>query len=173
MNDDTESATLTDYAEELAREIRVHASALDASGDPRVVIAASNSLRAAARLYVQKVLAQTGWGNVFADLEHDETLDAAETASSAEEDVSALIPTISYRQQYRLRIHDFDAAIRLLESRGRIRKTSSCDDYDRSYTGLIAGLAELDGWEPYSYDQDVVEVLSVKWECDLESSDLP
>jgi hypothetical protein len=168
VNDGTESAQLTDYAEEVAREVRHHASVLEASENPREVIAASNALRAAARLYIKNVLEETGWGNVFADLEDDDTANTPEVGlppvGTPEQP-----PTVTYRQQHKLRIHNFDEARRLLESRSLLRNTSYCDDYDESCTGLIAGLAEVDGWQPYNYDQSVVEVVSAEWGCEIES----
>jgi len=35
---------------------------------------------------------------------------------------------------------------------------------------VIAGLAEIDGWDPYRYDQDVIEVVSAGWEAEVEGN---
>jgi hypothetical protein len=63
-----------------------------------------------------------------------------------------------------LRVHDFDWARRLLKSRAQLQDAAYCEDYDQSYTGVVAGLADVDGWKPSIYDQAVIELLSDKWE---------
>jgi hypothetical protein len=66
-----------------------------------------------------------------------------------------------------LRVLDFDRARQLLESRSQLQDAAHCEDYDLSYTGVVAGLADVDGWKPSIYDQTVIEVLSDKWESAL------
>lgn len=171
MDDVTEPANLSGYAEEVAREIRAHAAVLEVSDDPSEIMTAVNSLRAAARTYVQHVFAATGWGNVFAALENDDSSDTPDAKPPVEE-ISEDFPVVTYWHEYRLRVHDLDRARLLLESRSRQLNAAYCEDYDDSYTGVIAGLAELDGWKPFIYDQSVVEVVSAKWQCELEGEQL-
>jgi hypothetical protein len=165
MHDGTEPASLADDAEALAREIRRHARVLSGPRDIQEIIAAIDGVRTAARRYVESVFAQTGWVNVFANLET--------TGAEKEDDAPAPDddrPVVSYRSRYRLRIHDFDAARRLLGERSEQAGTSYCENFDDSCTGVIAGLAEIDGWDPYRYDQDVIEVVSAGWEAEVEGN---
>jgi hypothetical protein len=164
MQDETEPASLADDAEALAREIRRHATVLSGPRDIEEIIAAIDGVRTAARRYVGSVLAQTGWVNVFANLE---------TGTGAGTQHDAPIPddghpVVSYRSRYRLRIHDLEAARRLLGERSEQARTGYDEEYDGSCTGVIAGLAEIDGWDPYRYDQDVIEVVSAGWEAEME-----
>lgn len=170
MPDISEPGRLADYAEEVVREIRSHAILLETDNRPDKVIPAINSLRAAALRYVDSVLAQTGWGNVFADLGDDEGDGPSGTPKPNSPDAVSRkeVPVVTYQVQYKLRIHDFNQARRLLEERSRLRSKPHCEDYDDSFTGLVAGLAEIDGWQPYSYDQRVVEVVEHKWASDLD-----
>ena len=98
MHDGTEPASLADDAEALAREIRRHARVLSGPRDIEEIIAAINGVRTAARRYVESVFAQTGWVNVFANLET--------TGAETEDDAPVPDddrPVVSYRSRYRLR----------------------------------------------------------------------
>lgn len=164
MSEDTEPAALTDDAEALAREIRRHANALSSPHDLPEIAAAINAVRVAARRYVTNVMTRTGWSSVFASLEQDTPQAAQDSADAADGDQ----PIVSYRSRYRLRIHDYEAARRLLDARSEARGTSFRADFDDSCAGVIAALVELDGWDPYGYDQDVIEVVSAGWESEVE-----
>jgi hypothetical protein len=168
MDDRTERDQLAEYAEALIQQIRHHADVLSASRQPGDVIPAVNSLRASARAYVRAVFGQTGWGNVFADLEGAGEEEAAGPGAPADVP-AALPPLVSYRAEYKFRVHDFEAARHLLRQRSQIRHAQYCDDYDESYSGVIAGLAEMDGWKPYDYDQQVIEVVSSTWDSEVEA----
>jgi hypothetical protein len=159
VSDAAADASLTQEAEALAREVRRHASVLSRRGDLPETAAAINALRAAARRYVAAVMTQTGWTNVFADLERGAAPEDAGTAAIPE----AEHPVVSYESRYRLRIHDYQAALRLLQERAAAAGVVG-SDLDGTDAGIIAALAELDGWDPYVYDQDVIEVLSAGWE---------
>ena len=171
MSEAAEGIPLTERAEALARAVRRHASVLGEGADLPETAAAINTLRVAARRYVTAVMAQTGWGNVFADLEHA----ASPVPAAAPEDAGPQppgtgtepdgeFPVITYRSRYRLRIRDYAAARRLLEARAAAAGLTLGAETDDSDAGIIAALAELDGWDPYVYDQDVIEVLSAGWE---------
>jgi hypothetical protein len=167
MNKDVESTRLTEYAEAVVRELRRHAALLDSSSGPGEIIPAVNSLRAAAREYVRAVQAGTGWGNVFDDLEGEENEESQEEGSS-EISNAHKAPVVTYREQYKLRVHDFEGARKLLKVRSRLGNAANCEDYNESYTGIVGGLAEVDGWRPQDYDQTVIEVISNDWESLLE-----
>lgn len=175
MNDIIGSGKLSDYAEAVVNEIRSHAQVMSITSNPAEIIAAGNSLRTAARQYVENVFNSTGWGNVFADLEEHGRPEETDAHPEPQVD-SEQARTVSYRARYRLRIHDFDEARKLLVLRSQLRHATYCEDYDQSYTGVISGLAEVDGWRPQTYNQDVVEVVTMEWECEPEgtqSSDHP
>lgn len=182
MSDAAEDASLAAAAEALAREVRRHASVLSRRGDLPETAAAINALRAAARRYVAAVMTQTGWGNVFADLERGAVpVPAAPRPEGTVPDntvpdntvpdntvPAGEHPVISYESQYRLRIRDYQAARRLLEERAAAVGLTVGEDLDDTGTGIIAALAELDGWDPYVYGQHVIEVLSAGWESVAE-----
>jgi hypothetical protein len=163
MSEDTEPAALTADAKALADEIRRHASVLSGAHDLPEVAAAINAVRVAARRYVANVMTRTGWSSVFANLEQDTP---AHEKNAAVPDGDQ--PIVSYRSRYRLRIHDYEAARGLLEARYEAHGTPRRADFDDSHAGVIAALAELDGWDPYDYDQDVIEVVSACWEAEVE-----
>lgn len=172
MSDAAEDASLAAEAEALAREVRRHASVLSRRGDLPETAAAINALRVAARRYVAAVMTQTGWGNVFADLERGAVpVPAAPRPEGTVPDNTVPAgehPVISYQSQYRLRIRDYQAARRLLEERAAAAGLTVGEDLDDTDTGIIAALAELDGWDPYVYGQHVIEVLSAGWESVAE-----
>jgi hypothetical protein len=187
VSDAAEDAPLAAEAEALAREVRRHASVLSRGADLPETAAAINALRVAARRYVAAVMTQTGWGNVFADLERgavpvpaapppDDTVPADTVPDNTVPDntvpdntvPAGEHPVISYESQYRLRIRDYQAARRLLEERAAAAGLTVGEDLDDTDTGIIAALAELDGWDPYVYGQDVIEVLSAGWESVAE-----
>ena len=160
---------------------------LSRRGDLPETAAAINALRAAARRYVAAVMTQTGWGNVFADLERgavpvpaaprpegtvpDNTVPDNTVPDDTVPDNTVPAgehPVISYESQYRLRIRDYQAARRLLEERAAAAGLTVGEDLDDTDTGIIAALAELDGWDPYVYGQHVIEVLSAGWESVAE-----
>jgi hypothetical protein len=167
MNGINSSHSLTEQAEVLTFAIRRHAETLARSTNPPEIIAAANSVRAAARDYVQSVLAATGWGNVFADLDSDGDMEESSQGEECRGSDGGEPPVVIYRHEYEFRVHDFDRALQLLESRTELQDAAFCKDYEQSYTGLVAGLAEVDGWRPSIYDQTVIEVLSDKWESIL------
>ncbi len=163
MSDAAADASLTEQAEALAREVWRHAGVLSRRGDLPETAAAINALRVAARRYVAAVMTQTGWGNVFADLERGAAPAGAGTGAVPDE----AHPVVSYESRYRVRIRDYQAARRLLQERAAAAGLVG-SDLDDTDTGIIAALAELDGWDPYVYDQDVIEVLSAAWESAAE-----
>jgi hypothetical protein len=168
MNEASEPNHLVDLAERLIAQIRDHVLVVGRAQDPAEVIQAVNSLRTAALQYSQAVTDQTGWGNVFSDLERDaeEAADGAAPVAAEPEGGSV----VTYLAEYELLIRDFEAARYLLQQRSRARGARYCEDYDESYTGVIAGLAEVDGWNPRSYDQQIIQVLTAKWDSDLKIS---
>jgi hypothetical protein len=163
VSDAAADASLTEQAEALVREVRRHAGVLSRRGDLPETAAAINALRVAARRYVAAVMTQTGWGNVFADLERGAAPAGAGTGAVPDEGH----PVVSYESRYRVRIRDYQAARRLLQERAAAAGLAG-SDLDDTDTGIIAALAELDGWDPYVYDQDVIEVLSAAWESAAE-----
>lgn len=167
MNSKSKPHSLTFYAEALAVAVRRHAEILERHVDPPDAIAAANSVRYAAKEYVQHVLAETGWGNVFADLDADGDLEGSPESGESNVLSDEDAPVVIYRHQYELRVLDFDRARQLLESRAQLQDAAHCGDYDLSYTGVVAGLADVDGWQPSTYDQEVIEILSDKWESVL------
>jgi hypothetical protein len=170
MNETSEPNHLVDLAERLIAQIRDHVLAVGIAQDPAEVIQAVNSLRTAALQYSQAVTDQTGWGNVFSDLERDaEAEEAADGAApvAAEPEGGTVV---TYLAEYELLIRDFEAARYLLQQRSRACDTRYCEDFDESYTGVIAGLAEVDGWNPRSYDQQIIQVLTAKWDSGLKIS---
>jgi hypothetical protein len=170
MNETSEPNHLVDLAERLIAQIRDHVLVVGTAQDPAEVIQAVDSLRTAALQYSQAVTDQTGWGNVFSDLERDAE---AEEAADGAAPVAAELEggwVVTYLAEYELLIRDFEAARHLLQQRSRARGTRYCEDYDESYTGIIAGLAEVDGWNPRSYDQQIIQVLTAKWDSDLKIS---
>jgi hypothetical protein len=190
VSEAAEDGSLAAGAEALAREIRRHASVLGRDADLPETAAAINAVRVAARRYVTAVMAHTGWGNVFADLEQGPAspaegnpgppgsgppgsglsgsgLSGPGTIRPAPEEAAPDAggdPVIAYQSRYRLRIRDYDAALRLLAERAQAAGRTVGEELDDSHSGIIAALAELDGWDPYVYDQDVIEVLSAAWE---------
>lgn len=165
MSGNTEPAALTDDAEALVHEIRRHASVLSAARDLPEIAAAINAVRVAARRYVANVMTRTGWSSVFANLEQEAPMAAGEESAVV---LDGEQPIVSYRSRYRLRIHDYEAVRRLLEARYEAHGASRRADFDDSHAAVIAALAELDGWDPYGYDQDVIEVVSAGWESEVE-----
>ena len=173
MSDPAGDASLAAEAEALAREVRRHARVLSRRADLPETAAAINALRVAARRYVAAVMTATGWGNVFADLERGAAPAAAATPApddTAPDDTGpdGEHPVISYESRYRLRIRDRQAARRLLEERAAAAGLAVGEELDDTQAGIIAALAELDGWNPYGYDQDVIEVLAAGWESAAE-----
>ena len=177
MSDPAGDASLAAEAEALAREVRRHARVLSRRADLPETAAAINALRVVARRYVAAVMTATGWGNVFADLERGAapaTAPAAATTPAPDDTApnntgpDGEHPVISYESRYRLRIRDRQAARRLLEERAAAAGLTVGEELDDTHAGIIAALAELDGWDPYGYDQDVIEVLAAGWESAAE-----
>jgi hypothetical protein len=162
---------LADYAEALTLAISRHAEVLEGTGDAAQIIEAANHVRSAARHYTQKVFATTGWGNVFADLDVSEDAENSPSSEETELPKGEEAPVVLYRHEYELRVHDFEGARRLLESRAKIQNSVTCEDYGQSYTGVVAGLADIDGWQPHHYDQAVIQLISSKWESVLSPSE--
>jgi hypothetical protein len=168
MDGSAEPNHLLDLAGVLADQIKKHAEIVVHESPSPDVVAAINSLRAAALGYVQAVSDQTGWGNVFDALERDRESEG--DRGSARGDPSSRDAVITYRAEYRIRVRDFNAARHLLRWRYEALGKAHCDDSEESYTGIIAGLAEIDGWDPYRYDQQIIEVLLMKWDTDVETN---
>jgi hypothetical protein len=173
VSEAAEDVPLAERAEALARAVRRHASVLSEGGDLHQTAAAINALRVAARRYLAAVMAQTGWGNVFADLEQAAapgpvTADPGPQTAAASGAADTMYPVVSYQSRFRLRIRDHQGARHLLQDRAGAAGLSLGEELDDSGSGIIAALAELDGWDPYVYDQDVIEVLSAGWESAAE-----
>lgn len=183
MSEAAGDGSLAAGAEALARELRRHASVLGRDADLPETAAAINAVRVAARRYVTAVMAQTGWGNVFADLEqgpvpvaegHRDPAGRGRSGPGKDDPApeqaapDAGGPVIAYQARYRLRIRDYQGALRLLADRAEAAGLTVGEELDDSDSGIIAALAELDGWDPYIYDQDVIEVLSAGWESAAE-----
>jgi hypothetical protein len=165
VSDAGQAAPLATEAEVLAQAVRRHARVLGGQSELPETAAAINALREATRHYVAAVMSQTGWANVFADLERGVPAAPGEgTPDSAGPDQDQ--PVVTYRSRYQLRIRDYQAARQLLQARAEAAGLTLGEDFDDSSSGIVAALAELDGWDPYVYDQEVIEVVSVGWEAE-------
>jgi hypothetical protein len=68
----TEQSTLGGAVDALVEALRRHAATLTAGAEPTAVLPVINDVRTAALAYINAVFDQTGWGNVFADLQDDD-----------------------------------------------------------------------------------------------------
>jgi hypothetical protein len=82
----TEQSTLGGVVAALIEALRRHAATMTADAEPTTVIPVINEVRTAAFAYVNAVFDQTGWGNVFANLEDEDEDDDDDLAKFVVED---------------------------------------------------------------------------------------
>lgn len=146
----------------LIEAIKLHADIVgDPQHEPGDAMRAVSDLRKAIDGYARTVFDMSGWGNPFSEVDKGSHQRRKKRSKKSPKKIegSATVEAV-----YRLRVKDEAAAVKLVESRSKLRGRDLSDELSTAAVDIVNELFQLDSWQ-LDYPDEVIEVVGQEWTC--------
>ncbi|WP_410788640.1 hypothetical protein [Kribbella sp. C-35] len=147
----------------LINAIKLHSDVVgNPQHEPTDAMRAVNDLRKAMDGYAETVFDISGWGNPFNEVDRNSHQSRKKRSKKTPKKAEG---SVTVEAVYRLRVKDEGAALRLVESRTRLRGQSLSEDMSASAVDIVTELFRLDAWDPFNYPDEIIAVVDQEWTC--------